>query len=117
MSIGTSADRVNGCMTRSTGNGKPLPLDSREMKGILTYFTWLSEGVEKEMAMNGTGIPEIKLPDSVADPEKGKLIYASSCQSFHAADGLGTRLSDVTGLVPTCFHHLQAMIHSTMVQT
>ena len=43
-SIGTLADRINGCMTRSM-NGKALPLDSKEMKAIETYMFWLSQGI------------------------------------------------------------------------
>ncbi|MBL4710958.1 MAG: hypothetical protein JKX75_00375 [Gammaproteobacteria bacterium] len=41
MSVITAAARVNGCMTRSMGDGKILPLDSVEMKSILAYYDWL----------------------------------------------------------------------------
>jgi cytochrome c len=36
-------DRVNDCFERSM-NGKPLPYDSNEMRGILAYIWWLSKG-------------------------------------------------------------------------
>ena len=37
-------DRVNDCFERSM-NGKPLPYDSDEMRGILAYIWWLSKDV------------------------------------------------------------------------
>ena len=94
MSIGTAADRVNGCMTRSMGNGKPLPVNSREMTGILAYFSWLGEGTQQNQSMHGTGLPSLKLPPRAADIDNGKLVYARSCQSCHGASGLGTPSAD-----------------------
>ena len=35
--ISTLEDRIKGCMTRSL-NGRPLPLDGKEMKAIVTYM-------------------------------------------------------------------------------
>jgi thiosulfate dehydrogenase len=94
MTIGTTADRVNGCMTRSMGDGKPLPVDSREMKGILAYFAWLAEGTEKDMAMQGTGIPKAKLPQRAANVDNGKVVYEKQCQSCHGVNGAGTKAPD-----------------------
>src|SRR5699024_4816521 len=41
----TMEDRINGCMVRSM-NGKMFPSDSKEMRGMVAYLTFLSEGVE-----------------------------------------------------------------------
>ena len=94
MTIGTAADRVNGCMTRSMGDGRPFPDDSREMKGILAYYEWLATGTEKNMAMKGTGLPKTEIPSRMANLTKGKQVYQKSCQSCHGADGLGTKGPD-----------------------
>ena len=40
----TLADRINGCFERSM-NGKRMPSDTPEMKAMLTYMQWLSQGV------------------------------------------------------------------------
>ena len=39
-------DRVNSCMTRSM-NGKPLPVDSGEMKAFVAYIDFLSTGARR----------------------------------------------------------------------
>lgn len=90
MNVGSAADRVNGCMTRSMGNGRPLPEDSREMQAILAYFKWLAEGTEPGMAMQGVGLPKLKLPARAADPGKGKTLYGQFCASCHSEDARGT---------------------------
>lgn len=94
MTVGTAADRVNGCMTRSMGDGRSLPGDSREMKAILAYFEWLAAGTEKDMAMHGSGLPSVDLPDRAANTENGKAIYVKRCQSCHGVDGAGTKAAD-----------------------
>ena len=94
MTIGTAADRVNGCMTRSMGEGRPFPDDSREMKGILAYYEWLAAGSEKNMAMKGTGLPLVDIPPRKANIKNGKLVYQKNCQSCHGTDGLGTKGPD-----------------------
>lgn len=94
MSVVNAAARTNGCMTRSMGNGKELPLDSKEMKGILAYYDWLAEGTENNLAMDGTGVPALKLPDRKADVIAGKNIYQKSCLACHGNKGLGTKTPD-----------------------
>ena len=71
MSVITAADRVNGCMTRSMGAGTPLPLDSKEMRGILAYYDWLAEGTQKNLAMDGAGLPGIIFPTRSAGCDGG----------------------------------------------
>lgn len=94
MAIGSAADRVNGCMTRSMGDGRALPEDSREMQGILAYFEWLATGSKKNMAMKGTGLPKTDIPPRTADVSRGKLVYEKNCQSCHGITGLGTKGPD-----------------------
>ncbi|MGV6826947.1 MAG: c-type cytochrome [bacterium] len=89
MNIGTAADRVNGCMTRSMGDGKSLPDDSREMKAILAYFDWLATGVKPQESMKGMGLPQLELPARAANVDAGKQVYVKYCQSCHGVDALG----------------------------
>lgn len=94
MSIASAADRVNGCMTRSMGNGKELPLDSKEMKAILAYYEWLAEGTKKNQAMEGTSVPKLALPDRQANVNTGKAVYKQYCIDCHGNEALGTKAAD-----------------------
>ena len=91
MTVGSAADRVNGCMTRSMGFGHPLPIDSREMLGILAYYKWLSEGTEPGLAMEGVGLPKLELPARRANLDKGKSVYGQFCANCHGKDAAGNR--------------------------
>ncbi len=99
MSVVSAASRTNGCMTRSMGAGKELPLDSREMKAILAYYDWLAVGTKKDLAMHGTGLPYIDLPNRQADIDDGKKIYQQYCLACHGTGALGTKAPDynITG--------------------
>jgi thiosulfate dehydrogenase len=94
MSIISAADRVNGCMTRSMGNGKELPLDSKEMKGILAYYDWLAEGTKKNLAMQGTSVPKLALPARQASVKNGEAVYKQYCVACHGSNALGTKAAD-----------------------
>ncbi|MCG6937514.1 MAG: c-type cytochrome [Gammaproteobacteria bacterium] len=94
MSIVTTAARVNGCMLRSMGNGRELPLDSKEMQGILAYFDWLAEGTKKDQAMQGTGVPAFDLPDRKADVAAGKKVYRLNCLACHGEKAAGMKAPD-----------------------
>lgn len=84
----TLEDRINGCMIRSM-NGKKFPYDSNEMRGMVSYIQYLSEGVPAgaELPWRAAKEPKKFPAPSVQDGEK---IYAQSCASCHAQDGSGT---------------------------
>ncbi len=87
--VNSLEERVNDCFRRSM-NGKPLPYDSPEMVGILSYIWWLSKGVPTGMDVEGRGFARIKLPEGQKpDPENGKAVYAAKCASCHGKDGQG----------------------------
>lgn len=95
----TLEGRVNDCMERSM-NGRSLPQDSREMKAIIAYFTWLSTDLKPELQ----GLLKVKLtvPERSADREAGRSIYREYCQACHGADGSGYRAgSAVDGVFVT----------------
>ncbi len=89
--ISTVEERVNGCMQRSM-NGKPLALDSREMKAYTAYISFLSQGVPVGGSVKGTATPPTKMPNRRADPDAGKLVYAAKCAACHGPEGQGLRV-------------------------
>ncbi|MCT7447058.1 c-type cytochrome [Aliarcobacter skirrowii] len=93
--IGTLAERINGCMQRSM-NGKPLPVESKEMKAMEAYTFWLSQGVPigASNKLEGRGLHKIDrkmIKKQAADPVKGKVVYTQHCASCHGEDGLGVK--------------------------
>jgi thiosulfate dehydrogenase len=95
--IGTLEERINGCMDRSM-NGRPLPLDGREMKAFLAYMKWLSTGIADGAKLVGNGTLRIaKEPDRAADPAHGAQVYANTCALCHGKDGQGQRAASGPG--------------------
>lgn len=92
--VSTVEERVNGCMERSMA-GKPLPLDSREMKAFVTYMHFLSRDVPIAARVQGQGLPPFKAPDRRADTVAGAKIYQEKCAACHGPDGAGTRAGPV----------------------
>ncbi|MBZ7975273.1 c-type cytochrome [Campylobacter sp. RM12637] len=86
--VATLENRINGCMERSM-NGKPLPINSVEMKAIVTYMHYLSQGVPVGANVEGQGLTQVKLLNRAADPKKGKVIYEEKCSACHGEDGAG----------------------------
>ncbi len=85
----TLEERVNGCLLRSM-NGKPLPIDSPEMKAMIAYFNWLSAGLPRNAKVEGAGIG--KVDNSLApDPVHGKELYEAKCAECHGTNGDGLK--------------------------
>src|SRR6516162_2889209 len=82
-------DRINDCFQRSM-NGRPLPVDSAEMGGMLAYMWWLSKDVPVGKDVEGRGFKRINLPDPAQiDVDRGKMLYEQSCAACHGIDGQG----------------------------
>ncbi|ECP7275457.1 c-type cytochrome [Campylobacter jejuni] len=92
----TLADRINGCFERSM-NGKRMPSDAPEMKAMLTYMQWLSQGVPVGAKIEGQGLKKIDFISRAADPKKGKAIYMDKCAVCHQENGLGLKNEDSAG--------------------
>jgi thiosulfate dehydrogenase len=88
--VGTIEDRVNGCMTRSM-NGKPLPVDSTEMKAFVAYIKFVSTGRPVGGKTEGRGSGAIPELTRAANVEHGREVYAQACAACHQADGQGVR--------------------------
>jgi thiosulfate dehydrogenase len=87
--VETLEDRLNDCFERSM-NGKPLPLGSREMTGLLAYAWWLSSGVPTGKSVVGRGFERAAPPATPPDPARGKVLFAAKCAACHGIDGQGT---------------------------
>ena len=92
--IGTITDRINGCMQRSM-NGKPLPVQSKEMKAFEAYMHWLSQGIPVGGAkMEGRSLAKIDrkmIKQNKADIANGQKVYEMHCLSCHGANGEGLK--------------------------
>jgi thiosulfate dehydrogenase len=91
----TLADRINECFRRSM-NGKPLPLDSVAMRGLLSFIWWLSKDVPTGVSVTGRGLKSVEAPH-VADPVKGRTLYTEKCAACHGGSGQG--VTDAGGQV------------------
>ncbi|MFD1095752.1 c-type cytochrome [Salegentibacter chungangensis] len=94
-SEGTIEDRVNGCMQRSM-NGEKLPVESKEMRSIVSYMEWLGEGMPEEREKEFKGFPKIEIPEVAVILEKGKALFAKECAVCHGENGQGQKLADST---------------------
>jgi thiosulfate dehydrogenase len=88
--IETLEDRINGCMMRSQ-NGKPLPVDSEEMKALIAYFEFLS--TEQPAGMPVASRDAGRMPEltRAANSTAGAETFANVCARCHGADGQGRR--------------------------
>ncbi len=84
----TIEDRVNNCFERPM-NGKMLAYDSREMRAIVAYIRWLSEGHVASFEDDTMHLGKIALIDRAADPIKGQKVFEQRCVKCHGEDGQG----------------------------
>ena len=92
--VSTTEERVNGCMERSM-NGRKLPLDSKELKAMVTYLHFLSTGIPVGAKLEGGGTLKLKALARAADPVAGKQVYATYCVACHGDQGQGVRRGKV----------------------
>ncbi|MEP7382512.1 MAG: c-type cytochrome [Gemmatimonadota bacterium] len=83
-------DRVNDCFKRSL-NGTPLAAESPEMRDIVGYLAFLSNGVPVGAQTAGQGLPKMEpLP---GDTTRGAAIFTMRCARCHGVDGDGTPIA------------------------
>ncbi len=88
--VSTTEERINGCMERSM-NGRKLPLDSAEMKAMMSYLHFLSTGLPVGTKLDGGGTLKLDALTRPADPIAGKVVYAATCVDCHGEQGQGLR--------------------------
>ncbi len=88
--VSTTEERINGCMERSM-DGRKLPLESTEMKEMMSYLHFLSTDIPVGAKLDGSGTLKLKALTRAADPVAGKQVYATTCVACHGENGQGLR--------------------------
>lgn len=83
----TLGERINACFERSM-NGKPVPLDSEMMKGMIAYLDWISHEVSPRSKLPWLGLKHLR-SHHVPNPKNGEQIYATTCALCHGSEGQG----------------------------
>jgi len=83
-------DRINDCFRRSL-NGKPLPVSSRDMRDLVAYMAFLSNGYPVGAQVEGGGTPALK--PLVGDTTRAKTLFAVRCVLCHGPNGQGTAVA------------------------
>ena len=83
-------DRINDCFERSL-NGVALPRTGREMREIVAYLAYISQGIAPPGEVRGGGLDSVRaaMPDTV----RGTAIFAETCARCHGPFGLGTGIA------------------------
>ena len=89
--VNTIEERIQGCF-RYSENGTPPPPLSDEMKGLVSYFYFLSTDLPSGKKLPVAGYPDIDKPLEAPDPQRGARVFAENCAICHGANGAGTRL-------------------------
>jgi thiosulfate dehydrogenase len=84
----TINQRITDCFERSM-NGKAPDSNSREMKAMYAYISWVGKDVTKGKKPAGSGLEILAFIERPADPQKGKILYQQKCQSCHGSNGEG----------------------------
>jgi len=87
-SVESVEKRINDCLQRSL-NGKALDSNSRELKAMAAYITWVGSNVPEKVKPVGVGISSLVYLDRPADPANGQAVYRQYCQRCHGDDGQG----------------------------
>lgn len=83
-------DRINDCFQRSM-NGRALDPAGRDMRDIVAYFAFLSNGIPVGAEMEGQGLARLQPRDG--NLSRGIAIFSSTCARCHGANGQGTALA------------------------
>jgi len=85
--ISSIEDRINDCFERSM-NGTALPTDSRDMRDMVAYMAYLSQGAPAHGTVNGQGLPP--MTPLIPDRPRGARVFAQRCVACHGPRGSGT---------------------------
>jgi thiosulfate dehydrogenase len=81
--------KTNLCL-QTNMNGKPLSPQSKEMRGILAYYQWISKGLPIYEKIPWLGLKPMAGGEA-ADQARGAQVYAQKCSACHGRDGKGTQ--------------------------
>jgi len=111
----TLEDRINGCFLRSM-NGKPLPVNSEEMKAMVAYFDWMKRETKPEDKVAGRGVGKID-KNLVPNADNGRNIYAAQCALCHGANGEGITNAQGQSVYPPLWGDQSFNIGAGMART
>lgn len=111
----TMEDRINGCFLRSM-NGKPLPVDSPDMKAMVAYFDWMKGHTKPGDQVAGRGVGKID-PKIKPDAENGTKVYAAQCAVCHGRNGEGLMAADGHVVYPPLWGEQSFNIGAGMART
>lgn len=83
-------DRVNDCFVRSM-NGRPIAPDGQDMRDIIAYLAFLSQGLPV-----GPPAPSTRLQKWAAftpDSARGAAVFEATCAKCHGQAGEGTAVA------------------------
>lgn len=80
--------RINDCIERSL-NGRSLDSNGRELQAMKAYIAFIGSNVPKGKKGAGSGLKELEYLNRAANPDLGKVVYATKCASCHGAQGEG----------------------------
>ncbi len=83
------AERRNNCIMHLHLGIKPLPLDSKEMIGILSYLKWISDSSHVNNNTPGVKNERLAFPNVAASAMRGEQLYAENCTRCHGPQGQG----------------------------
>lgn len=111
----TLEDRINGCFRRSM-NGKPLPVDSADMKAMVAYFDWMKRETKPGDKVAGRGVGKV---DQSIKPntENGRKVYTQQCAVCHGSNGEGLKRADGTMIYPPLWGDQSFNIGAGMART
>jgi len=101
-SISTLEDRIQGCFMYSMNapaspSGNAPPAGDDIYRDLMTYMSWLANGVPAGTKLHGSLYPKVPKPERDYDVRRGLVVFQQNCALCHGTDGQGTR--DETGKV------------------
>ncbi|MEO5659872.1 MAG: c-type cytochrome [Polaromonas sp.] len=108
-------ERINGCFRRSM-NGKPLPVDSADMKAMVAYFDWMKGQTKPQDKVAGRGVGKV---DRAIKPniENGVKLYSAQCAVCHGKEGEGLKQADGRYIFPPVWGDNSFNIGAGMART
>lgn len=111
----TLEERINGCFLRSM-NGKPIPVESADMKAMVAYFDWMKGATLPEDRVAGRGVGKID-PRIKPDVGNGQKVYAQQCGACHGENGEGLTAANGTFIYPPLWGDQSFNIGAGMART
>jgi thiosulfate dehydrogenase len=111
----TLEDRINGCFRRSM-NGKPLAVESADMKAMVAYFDWMKKETKPEDKVAGRGVGKIDMAIK-PDVSNGRRVYDAQCAVCHGNNGEGIQRADGQTIYPPLWGDKSFNIGAGMART